>query len=58
VTMLSTGPNHHGDEHAGTEVPRSKLVTALTAGSTLLSTHTSPLTTEAGAGFLEHIIPL
>jgi hypothetical protein len=39
-------------------VPRSKLVTALTAGSTLFSTQTSPLTTEAGAGFLDHIIPL
>ena len=58
VTMLSTGPNSHGDVNVGTEVPRTKLVNALAAGSTLLSTKTSPLTTEAGAGFLEHIIPL
>ena len=58
VTMLSTGPNHHGDALVGTEVPRSKLVTALSAGSTLFSTNASPLTTESGAGFLEHIIPL
>lgn len=58
VTMLSTGPNSHGDSDNGTEVPRSKLVKALGDGSTLFSTKTSKLTKEGGVGFLEHTMKL
>jgi hypothetical protein len=38
TTVMSTRPGKHGSERSGTEVPRKKLVTALTEGSNLFST--------------------
>ncbi len=38
--VMSTLPGKHGSKSAGTEVPRGKLVTALTAETTLFSTET------------------